>query len=174
VSAGWWSSPRPWRGVSSRSPRRTPAVPRSASPKAWRSASVDTSPAPPPGNAGGLAHWPSAGHRRSARPWPGRRQSMHRSGPAGRGAPRSRCPPCRAVRAPARQEGIERLARCAGDQDAEHVGTRVVEPALTGLVHERHGAETADPLLERGRPRWRRWALTQPESRHRLQDGSGP
>jgi hypothetical protein len=41
---------------------------------------------------------------------------------------------------------FERLAACAGHEDAEDVGAGVVHPHFAGLVHERERGEAADPL----------------------------
>jgi hypothetical protein len=51
------------------------------------------------------------------------------------------------------QEHLERLSRRSRDEDAEYVGTGVVQPPFAGLDHERQGGEAAHPLVRLGRQR---------------------
>jgi hypothetical protein len=51
------------------------------------------------------------------------------------------------------EERLQRLARGARDQHAQHLGPRVVHPPLARLVHQRQRPQAADPLVGR---MWRR------------------
>ena len=63
---------------------------------------------------------------------------------------------------PLGQDDVEWLTRRSGDEHAEDVGARVVQPPGPGLVGQRHRADDAHPLIGPRRLLWRGWAAAEP------------
>jgi hypothetical protein len=73
-----------------------------------------------------------------------------------------------------RRNSPKRLAGSPGDQHAEHVRPRVVQPSLPRLIEQRQRGKPAHPFVGRGRPlRFRRTAA-QSELAHGLEQRLGP
>jgi hypothetical protein len=69
---------------------------------------------------------------------------------------------------PVRQSAFERAAGGACDEDAEDVGTDVIQPALAGLGLQGQRGEPSHPLIGGWRPLRTRWALAQLEGGRRV------
>ena len=72
------------------------------------------------------------------------------------------------------EEVLERLTGGPGDEHTEHVGADVVQPSLARLVQQWQRPEPAHPLIGLGRPLRLRWAVSQPERTHRLEQWLRP